>query len=72
MFMSLKGKRALVCGSTDGIGKSTAILMAKRGAEIILMARNQEKLKNTQNNLSVDAGQTHSHICVNFRLRCQI
>ena len=45
MFMSLKGKRALVCGSTDGIGKSTAILMAKRGAEIILMSRNQEKLK---------------------------
>ena len=66
MFMSLKGKRALVCGSTDGIGKSTAILMAKRGAEIILMARNQEKLKNTQNELSVDAGQTHSHICANF------
>ena len=66
MFMSLKGKRALVCGSTDGIGKSTAILMAKRGAEIILMARNQEKLLNTQNELSTDAGQTHSHICANF------
>ena len=35
MNMSLEGKRALVCGSTDGIGKSSAILMAKRGAEII-------------------------------------
>ena len=66
MYMNLKGKRALVCGSTDGIGKSSAILMAKRGAEIILMARNQEKLLNTQNELSTDAGQTHSHICANF------
>ena len=39
MNMSLEGKRALVCGSTDGIGKSSAILMAKRGAEIIYSNR---------------------------------
>ena len=44
MNLSLKGKRALVCGSTDGIGKACALLMAERGAEIILAARNENKL----------------------------
>ena len=31
MKKSLENKRALVCGSTAGIGRSTAILMAKEG-----------------------------------------
>ena len=47
MKKSLENKRALVCGSTDGIGRSTAILMAKEGCEVILAARNEEKLKST-------------------------
>ena len=45
MDLKLNGKRALVCGSTDGIGKASAILMAERGAAIVLMARNQVKLE---------------------------
>ena len=66
MNFNLNGKRALLCGSTDGIGKATAILMASLGAEIILLARNQEKLKNTLNNLSNKNGQIHSMICADF------
>ena len=29
MDLSLKGNRAIVCGSTDGIGKASAQLMAE-------------------------------------------
>ena len=32
MDLSLKGKRAIVCGSTQGIGKSIAIKLAEHGA----------------------------------------
>ena len=32
---SLSGKRAVVCGSTDGIGKATAYKLAEQGAEVI-------------------------------------
>ena len=45
MHISLQNKKALVCGSTQGIGLATAKLMAKMGASITLVARNQEKLK---------------------------
>ncbi|KAI6190499.1 17beta-hydroxysteroid dehydrogenase [Aphelenchoides bicaudatus] len=36
---------AVVTGSTDGIGKAYAIELAKRGFKLILVARNEEKLK---------------------------
>ena len=46
MKLSLINKHAIVCGSTDGIGKASAILLAKQGCEITLVARNQNKLNN--------------------------
>ena len=37
MGNNLNGKCAIVCGSTDGIGKAIATLMAERGCKIILV-----------------------------------
>ncbi|WP_435416222.1 SDR family oxidoreductase [Polaribacter aestuariivivens] len=45
MDFNLRNKNALVCGSTQGIGKATAILLAEEGANVTLLARNEEKLK---------------------------
>ncbi|XP_063060927.1 dehydrogenase/reductase SDR family member 13a.3 [Engraulis encrasicolus] len=39
----LKGKTAIVTGSNTGIGKTTAMELAKRGARVILSCRNQQK-----------------------------
>jgi len=66
MNLSLLGKKAIVCGSTDGIGKSSAMLMAKRGAEIILVSRNKDKLEMTISELSWENGQNHSFISADF------
>ena len=43
MNKQLLNKRALVCGSSDGIGKATAIMMADMGCEVTLFARNSAK-----------------------------
>ncbi len=63
---SLAGKRALVCGSTQGIGRACAMRFAELGAEVILAARNAETLKSVQSELSTNAGQQHDTICVDF------
>ena len=66
MNLNLKGKRALVCGSTQGIGKAAAIELALLGAELILTARNEEQLKKVCNELDISAGQKHKYISVDF------
>jgi len=41
----MKGRTCLITGATDGIGKETAIGMAKNGYNLILIGRNKEKGK---------------------------
>ena len=66
MKISLNNKHALVCGSTDGIGKASALLLAKRGCTITLIARNQSKLDKTIQELSTCNGQLHESVCADF------
>jgi 3-oxoacyl-[acyl-carrier protein] reductase len=66
MKLSLLNKHAIICGSTDGIGKATALLMAERGATVTLLARNKEKLSATLSELSTNDGQTHFSLCADF------
>jgi len=66
MNLSLNNKHAILCGSTDGIGKASALLMAQRGASLTLVARNQKKLDQTLSELSTDHGQVHFTLCVDF------
>jgi NAD(P)-dependent dehydrogenase (short-subunit alcohol dehydrogenase family) len=49
--MNLSGKNILVTGASSGIGKGIAIFLSKAGANIIMAARNEEKLKETYNEL---------------------
>jgi len=66
MNLDLSGKNAIVCGSTQGIGKAIAVELAKLGANIILVARNKEKLKTVVNELEKNNSQTHDYISADF------
>jgi 3-oxoacyl-[acyl-carrier protein] reductase len=67
MDISLKNKNAIVCGSTQGIGEASAIALAKIGANITLIARNESKLLDVLNDLDKSQGQTHSFVAIDFR-----
>ena len=41
----LAGKKILITGASDGIGRANAICFAEHGAELLLFGRNQEKLE---------------------------
>ena len=66
MNLDLKNKNAIVCGSTQGIGEASAIELAKLGANITLIARNESKLLNVINELDKSQGQVHSFLCIDF------
>ena len=66
MKISLKNKKALVGGSTAGIGKAIAQQLAESGASVTLMARNENKLKTVINSLATQEGQSHQYLIVDF------
>jgi len=66
MNLNLKNKNALVCGSTQGIGKASAIALAELGANITLVARNEDKLKEVVNELP-NSYQNHNYIVADFQ-----
>ncbi len=54
----LNGRRALVCGASRGIGRATAGLLALRGAEVTLLARDAAALQALAGQISVETGRT--------------
>ncbi len=66
MNLDLSGKNAIVCGSTQGIGKAIAIELALLGANIILVARNEKKLNAVKTELDTSKGQNHNYITADF------
>lgn len=64
MNLNLNHKNALVCGSTAGIGKATAIALANEGANVTLMARNEDKLKSVLAELPNNGN--HGYIVADF------
>ncbi|UKN00896.1 SDR family oxidoreductase [Paracrocinitomix mangrovi] len=66
MNLDLSGKTAIVCGSTQGIGKASAEELANMGANIILIARNEDKLRIVQSELDQSKGQKHEYLVADF------
>ena len=45
MKLKLQGKKAAVTGASSGIGRASALRLAKEGADVALIARNRERLE---------------------------
>ncbi len=66
MDLNLNGKVAVVCGSTQGIGYAAALELAQLGAQVFLMARNEDKLKEAVATLPSPAGAEHGYLVADF------
>jgi 3-oxoacyl-[acyl-carrier protein] reductase len=66
MNLDLNRKRAIVCGSTQGLGKACAVEIALLGASVTLMARNEGALQKTKAELDTRQGQNHDYLVADF------
>lgn len=66
MNLDLTGKTAVVCGSTQGLGYASAVELALLGCSVVLMARNEEKLKEVVKTLDRAKAQTHQYLVADF------
>jgi len=56
MKLGLKDKAVLVMASSGGIGRGVALECAREGARVMLFARSEEKLKQTQQEIASETG----------------
>lgn len=66
MIINLKGRNALVGGSSKGIGKAIAQQLAESGANVTIMARSKDKMEEIVKNLPSLENQNHQFITVDF------
>jgi 3-oxoacyl-[acyl-carrier protein] reductase len=59
-------KTALVCGATQGIGKATAVQLAKENYRIVVFGRNTEKLIEVVDELKLISNETHQYLVADF------
>ena len=58
MDLGLKGRRALVCASSQGLGYACAYALAREGAEVMINGRDGEKLEAARAQIAKDTGAT--------------
>ena len=54
--MKLQNKTAIVTAASTGIGRETAIALAKEGARVLLVARTEDKLRETKRLIEREGG----------------
>ncbi len=66
MNLDLSQRTAIVCGASQGIGLAAAIEIANLGANVVLVARNQERLESALKQLPKSESQQHSLLVADF------
>ncbi len=56
-MIELRGKTVLVTGASQGLGAAIARAMARRGAEVLLLARGEEKLREVATGIEASGGR---------------
>jgi len=60
--MKVNAKKVLITGASSGIGAATAKEMSSGGARVILLARNEAKLKHVQKEINASGGNASFYV----------
>jgi short-subunit dehydrogenase len=61
--MEIQGSVAVVTGASSGIGRATALALAKRGAHVVVAARREEKLRELESFIEKSGGKATAVAC---------
>ncbi|GAB3495202.1 SDR family oxidoreductase [Amycolatopsis cihanbeyliensis] len=59
----LRGRRVMITGASTGIGRATALRVARRGATVLLVARRSDELAAVRDEIHSAGGQAAIHPC---------
>jgi NAD(P)-dependent dehydrogenase (short-subunit alcohol dehydrogenase family) len=58
--MDIRGTGAVVTGASRGLGKELATILAKRGARVVLSARNESEIERVAEEIRSSGGEAHA------------
>ena len=56
MDLGISGRKAIVCGASQGLGRGVATALAAEGAQVLIVARNVERLQATAREIGEETG----------------
>jgi 3-oxoacyl-[acyl-carrier protein] reductase len=56
MELGIRGRTAIVCGASAGLGRATALALAREGVEVVIAARTADRLQRAADEISAEAG----------------
>ncbi|MEZ5503725.1 MAG: SDR family oxidoreductase [Halioglobus sp.] len=66
MDLGLKGRRAIVCASSRGLGKACALSLVKEGCDVVINGRDSQSLQETELELSMLGCGTVTAVCADI------
>lgn len=67
MDLKLNGKKAIITGSTKGIGKAIALSLAAEGCQVVVTGRDKEQLETTVQEIKKASGTIAYPICIDLQ-----
>ncbi|HEX4741125.1 MAG TPA: SDR family oxidoreductase [Caulobacteraceae bacterium] len=62
MDLEIAGRRAIVCGASAGLGRGAARALALNGADVLIAARTEDRLRTTAEAIAAETGRPVRHV----------
>ena len=64
MDLGIKGRHAIVCASSKGLGRACAMALANEGVHVTLTARGAEALKKTADEIQIGRASCRERVSI--------